>query len=106
MLAIAVMLVPLPVLAADHATAAPAQPLKASIATHAKREVLASSAQPTAARSAKDQAPAQRSGDPHSAGFFRSAAGITCLAVIAAGTGYAVYSASHDRIHSVARQGQ
>ncbi|HEY2435363.1 MAG TPA: hypothetical protein VGI12_22025 [Vicinamibacterales bacterium] len=107
MLAIAVTLVPLPLLAADHATAAPAQPLKASIATHAKRDVLATTpTQTTAARSAKDQAPAQRSGDPHSAGFFRSPAGIACLAVIAGGTGYAIYSASHDRIHSVARQGQ
>jgi hypothetical protein len=29
-----------------------------------------------------------------------------CLAVVGAGTAYALYSAKHDRIHSVARQNQ
>ena len=108
MLAIAVTLVPLPALAADTAPAAPAQPLKASIATHAKREVLASTprqATGASSTSARSGARAQ-SNDPHGQGFFRSPAGIACLAVVAAGTGYAIYSASHDRIHSVARQNQ
>jgi hypothetical protein len=105
MLAIAVTLVPLPLLAADNAAAAPAQPLKASITTHAKRDVLASVPKPSTASSAKSGTRAQ-SNDPHTQGFFKSPAGIACLAVIAAGTGYAFYSASHDRIHSVARQGQ
>ena len=103
MLAIAVTLVPLPLLAADTAAAAKAQPLKTSIATHAKREVLASAPKHSGSTAARAQA---ASNDPHSSGFFRSPAGIACLAVIAAGTGYALYSASHDRIHSVARQGQ
>ena len=103
MLAIAVTLVPLPLLAADTAAAAKAQPLKTSIATHAKREALA----PTPKQSGTPAArPQTASSNPHSAGFFRSPAGVACLAVIAAGTGFAIYSASHDRIHSVARQGQ
>jgi hypothetical protein len=103
MLAIAVTLVPLPALAADRTAAAPsaAQPLRTSIVKHAAREVLAS-APKRGERAA--QAGAQRA--PQSSGFFRSPAGIACLAVLAAGTGYAVYSASHDRIHSVAREGQ
>ena len=104
MLALAITLVPLPLFAADPAAPASAQPLKASIATHAKRDVLV----PTAKQStpnAQSAIRAQKS-DPHQPGFFRSPAGIACLAVIAAGTGYALYSASHDRIHSVARQNQ
>jgi hypothetical protein len=105
MLAIAVTLVPLPLLAADTAVAAPAQPLKASIATHAKREVLAAAPKASTASSAQSGTRAQAN-DPHSQGFFRSPAGIACLAVMAVGTGYALYSASHDRIHSVARQNQ
>ena len=83
---------------------APAQPLRTSIAKHAAREVLAAS--PKTAEPRAGQTRQQRSSNPQSSGFFRSPAGITCLAVIAAGTGYALYSASHDRIHSVAREGQ
>jgi hypothetical protein len=106
LLALAVTLVPLPLLAADNGAAAvPAPSLKTSIATHAKREVLATASKTQAHASAQTAARAQ-SNDPHSQGFFRSPTGIVCLAVIAAGTGYAFYSASHDRIHSVARQGQ
>jgi len=103
LLAVAVMLVPLPALAADQvaATHAPAQPLRTSIAKHASREALAASpkrAEKSAAQGAQRNA--------QSGGFFRSPAGIACLAVLGAGTGYALYSASHDRIHSVARDGQ
>jgi len=108
MLAIAVTLVPLPLMAADRA-AAPAQPLKSSIATHAAREVLVSASKASApkaqAGSARQTSGAQRSGSSAS-NFFHSPAGIACLAVLGAGTGYAIYSASHDRIHSVAREGQ
>jgi hypothetical protein len=107
MLAIAVTLVPLPALAADRVTAAPAQapaqPLRSSIAKHATREVLVSS--PKRAEKSAAQTGAQRS-NSQSGGFFRSPAGIACLAVLGAGTGYALYSASHDRIHSVARDSQ
>ena len=108
MLAIAVTLVPLPLMAADR-TAAPAQPLQSSIAKHAAREVLVSAPKASApkaqARSAKQSSSAQRSSSA-AGSFFHSPAGIACLAVLGAGTGYALYSASHDRIHSVAREGQ
>lgn len=109
MLAIAVTLVPLPLFAADGSgSAASSQPLQTSIAKQAKREVLVSAPKQAtqSATRTQTQTRAQNSNDPHSAGFFRSPAGIACLAVIAAGTGYAVYSASHDRIHSVARENQ
>jgi len=104
MLAIAVMLVPLPLMAADRAAAPSAHPLKTAIARHAEKEVLVSAPQHSDRRAtqtrAQDNSPRQGSS------FFRSPAGVACLAVLAAGTGYAIYSANHDRIHSVARQGQ
>ena len=103
MLAIAMTLVPLPLLAADRATSPPAQPIKSSIAKHAARDVLVTASKPEV-RSAK-QTGAQPT-NPQGGGFFRSPAGIACVAVLAAGTGYALYSASHDRIHSVARESQ
>jgi hypothetical protein len=104
-LTIALTLVPLPLLAADPPAAAPAQPLKSSIEMHAKRDVLVTPAKQSLS-TGQSATRAQGSNDPHQPGFFRSPAGIACLAVIAAGTGYALYSASHDRIHSVARQKQ
>jgi hypothetical protein len=103
-LAIALTLVPLPLFAADPAAASPTQPLKTSISMHAKRDVLVTTAKQSASNT--QSAKRAQTNDPHQPGFFRSPAGIACLAVIAAGTGYALYSASHDRIHSVARQKQ
>jgi len=38
-----------------------------------------------------------------STGFFKSRPGAIALVVMAAGTGYAIYSASHDRIKSPAK---
>jgi hypothetical protein len=98
LLVVAVSLVPLPLAAADHVAGAQAQPLKASIAKHAAQAAVAAP-KPAASRT---QARHQTA-DPRTGGFFHSGAGIACMAVIAAGTGYAIYSASHDRIHSVAR---
>ena len=39
-----------------------------------------------------------------SPGFFKSGPGMVAIAVMAVGTGYALYSASHDRIHSPGKQ--
>jgi hypothetical protein len=108
MLAIAALLVPLPLVAADQMTAAQAsaQPLRASIAKHAAREVSAASLTPRAPKDVTQVRSQQQRSSADNRSFFRSPAGIACLAVIAAGTGYAIYSSSHDRIHSVARDGQ
>jgi hypothetical protein len=38
--------------------------------------------------------------------FFKTPAGMIVLAVVAAGSGYAIYSAGKDRIHSVVRDAQ
>ena len=103
MLAIVTTLIPLPLLAAGRATPLPAQPLKASIARHAVRDVLV--ARPKSGTPSAKQTGTQPT-NPQRSSFFRSPAGIACIAVLAAGGGYAAYSASHDRIHSVAREGQ
>jgi len=51
---------------------------------------------PKAARQAGASAPA----DTGSGGFFKSKAGIVTIMLLAAGTGYALYSTSHDRVTS------
>ncbi|MEO8077645.1 MAG: hypothetical protein ABI818_15055 [Acidobacteriota bacterium] len=39
-----------------------------------------------------------------SPGFFKTRAGVVIAAVMIAGTGYALYSSSHDRIHSAGKE--
>jgi hypothetical protein len=51
---------------------------------------------PKAAHQAGASAPA----DTSSKGFFKSKAGVFTLLFLAAGTGYAIYSTSHDRVTS------
>jgi len=106
MLAIVVTLVPLPLLAADQNQAPSRQPIKASIARHAAHDVLVSTAKPAARKTTEVRARQGTSTASQGSSFFRSPAGIACLAVIGVGTGYAIYSTRHDRIHSVVRQNQ
>ncbi len=42
----------------------------------------------------------QSAASPSSGGFFKSKAGMITIALMAAGTGYALYSTSHDRVKS------
>lgn len=49
------------------------------------------------------QTPTTSTTDLRSGSFFKSKAGITTLAILGAGIGYAVYSASNDRIRSAGR---
>ena len=42
--------------------------------------------------------------DMGSPSFFKKPAGIAVLVTLAAGVGYALYSTSHDRVHSPAKQ--
>jgi hypothetical protein len=74
----------------------PASPaiLKAAVAKAASVEALAST---TAAQ------PAQPAGAPNSRAFFKTPLGMAVIAIVGAGTAYAVYSAQHDRIHSAVR---
>lgn len=96
-LAVAIAAIPLPSLAEETVQPATKPGIRASVAKVAATTRLeASSGQ--AAQADKAQLT--------SGSFFKSTAGVIVLAVVAAGTGYAIYSASNDRIHSVARQNQ
>ncbi|HEX5473041.1 MAG TPA: hypothetical protein VFX12_00145 [Vicinamibacterales bacterium] len=93
LLAVAVALVPIPVAASGTKPTAPKAPqvsLRQVVAREAARTPLHT---PAAKTTQVDQS-------KQSTGFFRSPVGIAALAVMAIGTGYAIYSTQHDRIKS------
>lgn len=99
-LALAVAAAPMPSLAGESSPGAPAKPvLRDAIAKAAASIPVAK------ARAQGGGAKADKS-ELGSTSFFAKPAGIIAIIVVAAGTAYAVYSASHDRIHSVVRKGQ
>jgi len=95
-LALAIAAVPLPALAQEPGQPPAAPGIRASIpqVTAAVRPT------PQRAQVARTQAGKAQLG---STSFFKTPAGVAVIAVVAAGTGYAFYSLSHDRIHSVTR---
>jgi hypothetical protein len=98
-LALIVAAVPLPVLADEGKQSAARPGLQASI----KPVVRAMAA--TAALASKESAqaaPVDKSA-LESKSFFKKPVGLLILGVMAAGTGYAIYSASHDRIPPTGR---
>lgn len=81
-------------------TIKPAQPLRAAI-----EKIDSSDFKPTtSSRNAPRRAAQDTSAAKESPAFFKSGTGITVLAVLAAGVGYALYSTSHDRIHSPGKE--
>ena len=96
-LALILAAIPLPCLAGEPDKAAPPPGLKASIAR-------AAATGSTALEQAKPTAPDRAK--LGSTSFFKSPAGIATLVVVALGTGFAIYTAKHDRIHSVIRATQ
>lgn len=87
---------------ASNPTPASAKPstIQAAVRAAAVRDAAVVAApRATAAKRAEQSGP-----DKHSGGFFRSGAGAVALAVLAVGAGYAVYSASHDKINSPAKK--
>jgi hypothetical protein len=102
-LGVAFTLVPRSVAAADGSSSpASTSPIASSVQKAARTVALAAPA--GAPRVAQQQE--QKPGDElvGSSAFFTRPLGIAVLAILAAGTGYAIYSTSHDRIHSSARQ--
>jgi hypothetical protein len=94
-LALALAAIPLPGLAEETNKPAPTPGLKASIArAAASGTVTLEQAQPPSA-------PAEARVGSRS--FFKTPAGAIVLALMAAGAGYAVYSANHDRIAPTGR---
>ena len=104
LLAVVVALLPLPALAAEPGSSAPAPDLKASIAKAAAHEAAAAAR--TMAQQGQQAVKAADKSALDSPSFFKTPAGIVTMIVLAAGTGYAIYSWKHDRIHSVVRAGQ
>jgi hypothetical protein len=96
-LALILAAIPLPCLAGESDKAVPPPGLKASIAK-------AATSGTTALEQAKPTAPDRAKLGSRS--FFKSPAGIATLVVVALGTGFAIYTAKHDRIHSVIRATQ
>ena len=92
--------VPWPSLAGGPGQPAQRPRLQASIAPIVK-DVTAKAA-PVARAQAQGTEAKEQLG---STSFFKKPAGLVVLGVIAAGVGYAVYSASHDRIHSTVPAG-
>ena len=92
-------LVPLPAFADGTANPPQSHTLKASAARMVAREIAAAPAGPARVREMR-----QGSTSTNSTAFFKSRPGIIALSVLAAGTGYAIYSASHDRIHSAGKK--
>jgi hypothetical protein len=99
LLALAIAAAPLPVLAGDATTGEtpPVPTIKTSVENILATQTLAPPA--TTAR-------AQQTGgttDLGSRTFFRTPAGIAALVALAAGTAYALYSTTNDRVKSPAR---
>jgi hypothetical protein len=101
-LVLIVAAVPLPCLAGDTSQPAARPRLQASIKPIVHVVALTRPSAPPAKFQATPDAKAQLG----STSFFRTPAGVAVLAIVAAGAGYALYSASHNRIHSVIRQTQ
>jgi hypothetical protein len=99
--AAAVLVAPLPGLAADSPQQTPA-PVKPGIKASADRAAatLASSAR-VESRAAQ---PSTKTGGRDKWSFFKTPAGAVVLGVIATGAGYAIYSTQHDRITSPAKK--
>ena len=98
LLAVIIALVPLPVAASNGGTDAKTPTIKASMERIVARDLTAASAS-SAVRSARQgQAPG------NSPAFFKSGPGIVALVVMVAGTGYALYSSKHDRLHSAGKK--
>src|SRR5262245_57795524 len=89
--------VPLPSLAGDP-TSTDRQSIKEAAKHIVARDVSAQPARSYPAREAR-----QASTPTNSTSFFKTRPGMIALAVIAVGTGYAIYSAQHDRIRSPGR---
>ena len=97
-LGVALALVSLPAAAADGgATDHPSIELRAAVRKVAATERLAPAA-PAVARMQSGSAP-----NLESTSFFKTPLGLAVIAIVGAGSAYAVYSSQHDRIHSAAR---
>jgi hypothetical protein len=99
-LALAAALIALPAAANEARPAAKAKTGQVSLRQAATREASRTSLTPVKASRRADQSGTSQ----QSPGFFRTGPGAIALVVMAVGTGYAIYSASHDKITSPAKK--
>ena len=98
-LAVIATLTPLPLLAAEAGPAPKPGPIRASVA---KISVKDTKKMQPARRS--DARGAAQSSQGQDRSFFKTGPGILALAVMIAGTGYAIYSTQNDRIKSPGKE--
>lgn len=104
LLVLAAALIPLPVTAADSATATPTtNTARTSLHQAITREAARAAVHTPMAAAAPVRRENQDSGNGVTH-FLKSKPGMIALSVMAIGTGYAIYSVSHDRIKSPGRQ--
>jgi hypothetical protein len=99
LVALVAALTPLPLAAASdpaRETTTPKMTIQAAVHAAAVKEAAVVAPAPRAKAARR----ADQSGSKQSPGFFRTGPGAVALAVMAVGTGYALYSASHDKINS------
>lgn len=96
-------LIPLPVAASEAAPAEPTPTVKTTSLHDAVAREAVKAAKAPAMRTSERRA-AKAGADKGTAAFFKSGPGIAVLAVMAVGTGYAIYSANHDKITSPGRK--
>ena len=95
-----IALAPLPVAAAEtNQPATRSVDFKAAVQKIAATERLVS----VPAAPVRDRVQSGSASAPESRAFFKTPLGVAVIAVVGAGTAYAVYSAQNDRIHSAAR---
>ena len=99
-LGVVIALAPLPVAAAESS-----QPVRPSIDFSAAVVKIVATGRLAPSPAARVQTPNRPIGDTKmdSPSFFRTPLGIAVVAIVGAGTAYALYSAKHDRIHSTTR---
>jgi hypothetical protein len=96
-------LMPLPVAASEAAPAQTTPTVKTTSLHDAVAREAVKAAKAPVTRTSEHRAD-KASADKGTAAFFKSGPGIAVLAVMAVGTGYAIYSVQHDRITSPGRK--
>jgi hypothetical protein len=99
--AVAVALIPWSAVAGD-LTVLPKTPLRSALADVRTRNVAPP--RPNAKTAAARRSEQSTNPATQSATFFKTRTGVIVAAVMAAGVGYAIYSAQHDRIHSAGKK--
>ena len=99
LLVLTAALIPMPALAAETASAPKPTSARTSLQAAVRQEAAKLATATTVTR--HDE---QATSTTHGSSFFKSKPGMIALAVMGIGTGYALYSAQHDRVKSPAKQ--